>query len=91
MLEELTRLDDGTGPSSLEGVASAQGFLFIYQDYEWAHARVAIGPDADTLTTVCFDCTTVPVPEGWTWRVSTSNARSGLAIRWLGPEGSAPE
>lgn len=91
VLEELTRLDDGSGPGTLESVAVDQGFLLIYQDYEWAHARVAIGPDADSLSTVCFDCTSVPVPAGWTWRVSTSNAREGLRIHWLGPAGSAPE
>ena len=91
LLEELTRLDDGTGPSTVEGVSTDQGFLLIYQDYERAHTAVAIGPDADSLTTVCFDCTAVPVPAGWAWRVSTANARAGLAIRWLGPVGSAPE
>ena len=91
VLEELTRLDDGTGPSTLQGVATDQGFLLIYQDYENAHSRVAIGPDADSLSSVCFDCTAVPVPAGWAWQVSTSNARAGLAIQWLGPEGSAPE
>ncbi|HCH65800.1 MAG TPA: hypothetical protein DFR83_23565, partial [Deltaproteobacteria bacterium] len=91
MLEELTRLDDGDGPSELSGLATEQGVLFVYQNYENAHTTVAIGPDADTLSTVCWDCTAVPVPAGWSWRVNTSNARSGLAIQWLGPEGSAPE
>ena len=91
MLEELTRLDDGDGPGELSGLATEQGVLFVFQNYEYAHTTIAIGPDADTLSTVCWDCTSVPVPAGWSWRVNTSNARSGLAIQWLGPEGSAPE
>ena len=74
----------------LEGTADEQGVLLIYQDYDRANSVVALGPTPDALSSVCFACTTVPVPAGWSFRVTTTNARSSLAIRWLGPAGSTP-
>jgi hypothetical protein len=79
-----TRVDDGTNPEFVSGVAETAGILVVDLGATSGPARrIRLGPDADSLEWYCYECATVPVPEGWAWQVEVDNAAwANLTVWW---------